>query len=178
MPKLFTIGHSNHRFTEFLTMLENHQIVHLVDVRTIPRSGHVPWTNQNTLRNRLKKYKISYTHLPELGGLRKTHADSINLAWHNLSFRGFADYMQTPEFFLGLKKLNLLIKQDKRVAIMCAEAVPWRCHRSLIADAELVRGVTVFNIMGPHSLHPHELTAFAKVKRDVRPIRIEYPGPA
>ncbi len=157
-------------------MLKNHQIACLVDVRTIPRSRHVPWANKNSLKTQLNKHNIDYIHLPELGGLRKTHKDSINLGWRNTGFRGFADYMQTSEFFSALKKLNQLIRQYKHVVIMCAEAVPWRCHRSLIADAEIVRGVKVLDIMGPHSVHQHELTAFAKVNRKVRPIRIEYPG--
>jgi uncharacterized protein (DUF488 family) len=176
MPKLYTIGHSNHKLEEFLALLEAHQIVYLVDVRTIPRSRHVPWSNKDSLKAALGKRKICYTHLPELGGLRKPHKDSINLAWENPSFRGYADYMQTREFFLGLKELNQLIRQYKQVVIMCAEALPWRCHRSLIADAEIARGVTVLDIMGPHTVHQHQLTAFAKVRRDVRPIRVEYPG--
>ena len=144
MPKLYTIGHSTHTLQEFLTILHTHKITHIVDVRTIPKSRYVPWFNENKLRAALHKVKISYTLMPNLGGLRKTHKDSINQGWHNASFRGYADYMQTPEFYAGLKKLNQLIKGKQKVAIMCAEAVPWRCHRSLIADAEIVRGITVY----------------------------------
>jgi uncharacterized protein (DUF488 family) len=113
--------------------------------------------------------------MQELGGLRHTHKDSINQGWHNASFRGFADYMQTPEFYVGLSKLNKLIKKGNNVAIMCAEAVPWRCHRSLIADAELVRHKRVFHIMSETAVHSHKLTPFAVVDRSKRPIKIFYP---
>ncbi len=174
MSKLYTIGHSTHTIHEFLAMLYAYEIKHLVDVRTIPKSRHVPWFNENKLRTTLNKQNIAYTHLAELGGLRKTHKDSINQGWRNASFRGFADYMQTPEFYLALKKLNQLIKLNKKVAIMCAEAVPWRCHRSLIADAEIVRGITVLDIMSVTSLHTHQLTPFAVVDRETRPIKVYY----
>ncbi len=175
MPKLYTIGHSTHSIQEFLDMLQAQKIRHLVDVRTIPKSRHVPWFNENKLRTTLAKEKIIYTHLPELGGLRKTHKDSINQGWRNASFRGFADYMQTAEFYLALKKLNQLIKLHQNVAIMCAEAVPWRCHRSLIGDAELVRGINVFDIMSQTALHTHQLTPFAVVDRHKRPMKVYYP---
>lgn len=175
MPTLYTIGHSSHTLEEFLIILHAHNITHIVDVRTIPKSRHVPWSNENDLRNSLQKVKIAYTHLPELGGLRKTHPDSINQGWHNTSFRGFADYMQTPQFYAGLKNLNTLIKQNGKVSIMCAEAVPWRCHRSLIADAEIVRGIKVFDILNIHSAKPHTLTTFAKIDRTRRPIKLFYP---
>ncbi len=175
MPKLFTIGHSSHTFQEFLTLLNAYQIKQVVDIRTIPKSRYVPWFNQNTLKSALNKAKIHYIHLPELGGLRRTSKDSINQGWHNASFRGFADYMQTPEFYAGLKKLNQLIKRKGNTAIMCAEAVPWRCHRSLIADAEIVRRIPVFHIMSPTNLHAHELTPFAVIDRKKRPIKIYYP---
>lgn len=176
MPKLYTIGHSTHTLQEFLAMLRTHKITHIVDVRTIPKSRYVPWFNENELRAALRKVKISYTHLSSLGGLRKTHKDSINQGWRNTSFRGFADYMQTPEFYAGLKKLNQLIKEKGRLAIMCAEAVPWRCHRSLIADAEIVRGITVLDIMSNTSIYPHVLTSFAVVDRLKKPIKIYYPN--
>ena len=110
-----------------------------------------------------------------MGGLRRTSKKSINLGWRNASFRGFADYMQTTEFFEGLKELNILIKKSHRVAIMCAEAVPWRCHRSLIADAEIARHVVVWEIMRKTSARLHKLTAFAKINRNKRPIQIYYP---
>lgn len=175
MPTLYTIGHSNHTMEEFLEILSAHQITHIVDVRSIPKSRHVPWFNEDVFKRTLHKNKIAYTHLKKLGGLRHTTKDSINLGWINTSFRGFADYMQTHEFFEGLKELNALIKNTK-VAIMCAEAVPWRCHRSLIADAELVRNVNVIDIMSKTSVHQHTLTEFAVVDRNTRPIKIYYPN--
>ena len=121
MPKLYTIGHSTHTLQEFLVMLRAQKITHIVDVRSIPKSRYVPWFNENELRAALHKVKISYSHISSLGGLRKTHKDSINKEWRNASFRGFADYMQTPEFYAGLKELNQLIKEKGRLAIMCAE---------------------------------------------------------
>lgn len=175
MPKLYTIGHSNHTLQEFLEILNRYQIAHVVDVRTIPKSRHVPWFNAEVLKKSLRKEKVDYTHLSKLGGLRRTSKSSINLGWRNASFRGYADYMQTPEFFEGLKELNTLIKKSKKVAIMCAEAVPWRCHRSLIADAEIIRHFSVLEILGRTSVRAHTLTEFAVVNRKKRPIQIYYP---
>lgn len=175
MASLYTIGHSTHTFQEFLEILQAYQITHLVDVRSLPKSRHVPWFNENELRTTLKKEKIAYTHLAKLGGLRHTNKNSINMGWHNASFRGFADYMQTAEFFSGLKELNTIIKNEASVVIMCAEAVPWRCHRSLIADAEIVRHFVVWEIMSKTSIRAHQLTSFAVVNRKKRPIQIYYP---
>lgn len=176
MPKpLYTIGHSTHPLAEFIEILKAFQITHIIDVRSIPRSAHVPWFNEDDLRIALKQVKIGYTLLGALGGLRSTNKKSINTAWRNASFRGFADYMGTPEFFSGLKKLMHLIKNKKKVAILCAEAVPWRCHRSLIADALAVRHIPVFHIMSKTNAKEHQLTAFAKVDRTKRPIKIYYP---
>lgn len=175
MPVLYTIGHSNRTLDEFLDMLQAHAITHLVDVRTIPKSRRLPWFNKAELAQTLRRHKIKYSHLPELGGLRHARKDSINPGWHNSSFRGYADYMQTMEFFLGLKALNQLVKKGGRVAVMCAEALPWRCHRSLIADAEVVRGVKVLHIMSRTAMHEHELTSFAVVDRNRRPIKVYYP---
>jgi uncharacterized protein (DUF488 family) len=175
MPTLYTIGHSNHTLAEFISWLKTYQIKHIVDIRTLPKSRHVPWFNSSALKLALNKEKINYTHMAKLGGLRHPHKDSINDAWENASFRGFADYMQTAEFFEGLKSLNKLLKQEK-TAIMCAEAVPWRCHRSLIADAEIIRRIKVLHIMSNTNLRPHELTAFAKVDRSTKPIKIYYPA--
>lgn len=175
MPILYTIGHSTHTLQKFLDILHAHQITQIVDVRTIPKSRRVPWFNGKELTASLRKEKIAYTHMPKLGGLRRTTKNSINMEWRNTSFRGFADYMQTPEFFEGLKELNKLIKKENKVAIMCAEAVPWRCHRSLIADAEVVRHVVVWEIMSKTSIHAHKLTTFAVVNRKKRPIQIYYP---
>lgn len=172
---LYTIGHSNHSWEEFLEMLQENLITHVVDVRSIPKSRFVPWSNENTLSTHLAKEKIKYLRLKELGGRRHTRVDSINQAWENASFRGYADYMQTPEFFTGLKKLNQLLKEKPRVAVMCAEAVPWRCHRSLIADAEVIRGIEVQHIISRTALKPHELTSFAVVDKTKRPYRVYYP---
>ena len=175
MPKLYTIGHSTRTLQEFIDILHSYKITHVVDVRTIPKSRHVPWFNENEFKKSLRKEKIAYTHISKLGGLRRTSKKSINIGWRNASFRGYADYMQTSEFFEGLKELNDLIKKNKRVAIMCAEAVPWRCHRSLIADAEIVRHFVVWEIMSKTSVHPHKLTAFAVINRKKRPIQVYYP---
>lgn len=175
MPTLYTIGHSTHSWQEFSDILRAQKITHIIDVRTIPKSRRVPWANKDKLKPSLAKHHIHYVHLPALGGLRHAAKDSINQAWHNASFRGYADYMQTPEFFAGLKELNHFLKRRHRVAVMCAEALPWRCHRSLIADAEVVRGIKVLHIMSKTNLKPHELTNFAKVDRNKRPIKIYYP---
>jgi uncharacterized protein (DUF488 family) len=175
MPKLYTIGHSTRPLADFIALLHMYNITHLVDVRTVPKSRYVPWFNESELALALDKEHISYIHMTELGGLRHTHKDSINQAWHNASFRGYADYMQTLEFHSGLKKLNLLLKKGNRIAIMCAEAVPWRCHRSLIADAEIVRGIHVFHIMSLTKANAHKLTPFAVVDKTKRPIKVYYP---
>lgn len=174
MPKLYTIGHSNHPYEVFLEMLLAYKIKLLVDVRTIPKSRHVPWSNKEKLIQSLKRQGIQYIHQPGLGGLRHPVKNSINDAWHNKGFQGFADYMQTEEFFNNLKELNKLLK-TKTTAIMCAEAVPWRCHRSLIADAETVRKIIVEHIMSPTKSYQHALTDFAVVDRKTRPIKIYYP---
>lgn len=172
---LYTIGHSNRSFLEFFEILQAHSITYVVDVRTIPRSRHFPWFNQNSLKNSLKKKNILYAHMPELGGLRHPIKESVNLGWKNSSFRGYADYMQTKEFYLALKALNQLIKKEDKVTIMCAEALPWKCHRSLIADAEIIRGINVLNIFSKTSIKQHQLTAFAVVNQRKRPIQIYYP---
>ncbi len=175
MPKLYTIGHSTRTLQEFLDILQAYQITYIVDVRTLPKSRHVPWFNEKPFKKSLQKHKIAYTHLSKLGGLRRTSRNSINSGWRNPRFRGYADYMQTSEFFEGLKALNKLIKKTKHVAIMCAEAVPWRCHRSLIADAEIVRHYIVWEILSKTSVRAHKLTDFAVVNRKKRPIQIYYP---
>lgn len=172
---LYTIGHSTRTLQEFLDILRAYKISHIVDVRTIPKSRYVPWFNKQELKKTLHKENIAYTHLPTLGGLRPTSKKSLNLGWRNASFRGFADYMQTPEFFAGLKTLNKLIKETKNVAIMCAEAVPWRCHRSLIADAETIRHFVVWDIISIKAMRVHKLTSFAVINRRKKPIQIYYP---
>ena len=170
--KLFTIGHSTRTLEEFLTILATHQIKLLVDVRTVPRSRRVPQFNTDNLSEFLPRHHIQYLHLPTLGGLRKTRPDSPNTGWRNQSFRGYADYMQTPNFEEGLDELMKLANK-KPTAIMCAEAVPWRCHRSLIADAMLIRGWEVIDLFSETSAKPHKLTDFAKVEGT----HLTYPSP-
>ncbi|KTC64993.1 Uncharacterized conserved protein (plasmid) [Legionella adelaidensis] len=174
MHILYTIGHSNRKFPDFLSLLKQYKINRVIDVRTIPKSRFVPWTNEKQLEKNLEKENIEYMHFPQLGGLRTPCANSVNLGWRNKSFRGYADYMQTDDFFIALKELNRLLKKD-RVAIMCAEAVPWRCHRSLIADAELSRGIKVIHIISDKSSQEHVLTSFAVVDDKSTPIRVIYP---
>jgi len=160
---VLTIGHSTRTLEEFIGLLQKHAVSRVVDVRTVPRSRHNPQFNKASLPGSLKKAGLSYVHLPGLGGLRDARRDSLNLGWHNASFRGYADYMQTPKFEKNLEELVQWAKQD-RIALMCAEAVPWRCHRSLIADALLVRGIRTEDIMSPSRRQVHTLTPFAKVR--------------
>jgi uncharacterized protein (DUF488 family) len=160
---VFTIGHSTRSIETFIEMLKAHGVKRLVDVRTIPRSRHNPQFNGDALPETLLQAGIGYTHMEELGGLRHARKDSLNTGWHNASFRGFADYMQTPEFEAGLKTLIQAAKREQ-VAIMCAEAVPWRCHRSLIGDALKARGIAVEDIMSATKTQAHELTSFATVE--------------
>jgi uncharacterized protein (DUF488 family) len=162
-PIVLTIGHSTRTLEEFTGLLQAHGATRVVDVRTVPRSRHNPQFNKTSLPRALKKAGLGYVHLPGLGGLRHAKRDSLNGGWQNASFRGYADYMQTPEFEQGLEELIRLAKQE-RIAIMCAEAVPWRCHRSLIADALLVRGIRAEDIMSPTRRQIHALTPFAKVR--------------
>ncbi len=159
---IFTVGHSTHGIDEFIDILSAHGIEAVVDVRTIPKSRHNPQFNSDALEKSLRDKGIGYRRLPALGGLRHAKKDSRNTGWENASFRGFADYMQTEEFGEGLLELINIAGQQK-TAIMCAEAVPWRCHRSLIGDALLVRGVRVLDIMSRTAAKEHALTAFAAV---------------
>lgn len=158
---VLTIGHSTHTIDAFIRLLKAHAVTRVVDVRTMPRSRHNPQFNCDALPVSLQTGGIGYVHLPGLGGLRHTTKNSSNTGWRNASFRGFADYMQTPEFETALDELIQLTKQD-HVALMCAEAVPWRCHRSLIADALLVRGIPVEDIMSATRRQVHTLTPFAQ----------------
>ncbi len=160
---VLTIGHSTRTLTEFIDLLKAYAVTLVVDVRTVPRSRHNPQFNKETLPDKLKLEEVKYIHLAELGGLRRPSSDSMNLAWKNKSFRGYADYMQTREFTENLLKLVALIRENC-VAIMCAEAMPWRCHRSLIADALLVRHIKVKHILTASSHINHELTTFACVE--------------
>jgi uncharacterized protein (DUF488 family) len=160
---VLTIGHSTRTLEEFIGLLQAHAVARVVDVRTVPRSRHNPQFNKTSLPGSLKKAGLEYVHMPKLGGLRHAQRDSLNMGWRNASFRGYADYMQTPEFEQSLEELIQLAHQD-RIALMCAEAVPWRCHRSLIADALLVRSIPTEDIMSPTRRQVHTLTPFAKVR--------------
>ena len=171
MTKIYTIGHSTHALDEFIKILQAYEIELVVDVRTIPRSRHNPQFNQDELELGLQAHDIGYFHLEELGGLRHTTKFSINTAWKNSSFRGFADYMQTEEFKAGIAQL-ILLAEGKRTVIMCAEAIPWRCHRSLIGDALLVRDIVVEDILNEKTSHPHKMTPWAKVEGNI----ITYPA--
>jgi uncharacterized protein (DUF488 family) len=171
-PTIYTIGYSTHAVDEFVGMLQAFHIEIVVDVRTIPKSRHNPQFNKDELKKSLRKHNIDYVHLNALGGLRHTTKASINTAWKNASFRGFADYMQTSEFAEGMEQL-VGLGREKKVAIMCSEAVPWRCHRSLIGDALLVRNYHVEDIMSSKTTKPHTLTPWAKVKG----MKITYPEP-
>jgi uncharacterized protein (DUF488 family) len=170
-PVVLTIGHSTRPIADFIQLLDTHGVKRLVDVRTVPRSRHNPQFNKDSLPTSLRSAGIAYTHMPALGGMRHPRKDSINLGWRNAGFRGFADYMQTPEFQKALQKLIATAKKE-RVAIMCAEAVPWRCHRSLIADALLVHGVRVEEISSLTRTQLHRLTPFAHVFGS----EVTYPG--
>ena len=163
MLVVFTIGHSTRTWEAFLELLRVHGIKRVVDVRSIPRSRHNPQFNRETLSMKLRSARIGYVHLRKLGGLRHARRDSPNMGWRNASFRGFADYMQTPDFDAGLGRLIKLAKQ-KKTALMCAEAVPWRCHRSLIADALVVRGIRVKDIISGKRSQIHLLTSFGRVQ--------------
>jgi uncharacterized protein (DUF488 family) len=167
---VFTIGHSTRTLEEFLQLLEIYGITLLVDVRTVPRSRHNPQFNKETFPISLKHCGIRYTHMPEIGGLRHPKHESVNLAWKNSGFRGYADYMQTQEFTDSLLKI-VALSRENRLALMCAEALPWRCHRSLISDALVVRHVKVEHIIGKDSIINHELNEMANLEGT----RITYP---
>jgi uncharacterized protein (DUF488 family) len=170
MNAVLTIGHSTRSIDEFIEILKAHQVERLIDVRTVPRSRHNPQYNLESLPHALQAAGIQHTHMPGLGGLRKPLEDSANLGWRNASFRGYADYMQTPEFEANLQKLMETARRE-RVAVMCAEAVHWRCHRSLIADALLARGIPVEHVQNAARRQPHKLTSFAIVEGE----KVKYP---
>jgi uncharacterized protein (DUF488 family) len=159
---VLAIGHSTRPIDVFVGLVAANGVTHLMDVRTIPKSRHNPQYNSDALAGSLRDAGIAYTHVPGLGGLRRARPDSANAAWRNPSFRGYADYMQTPAFTEHLAAVADLAKRE-RVALMCAEAVPWRCHRSLIADALVARGITVEEIVSETRRTPHKLTPFARV---------------
>lgn len=160
---IFTIGHSTRTFNQFLELLQAHGIERVLDIRTIPRSRRNPQYSLDTLGPALEAAGINYVHLKELGGLRRPKPDSKNVGWRNASFRGYADYMATPEFEIALSRA-IELSQVEPSALMCAEAVPWRCHRSLVADALTARKFAVKHIMSANIANEHELTPFAQVR--------------
>jgi uncharacterized protein (DUF488 family) len=168
---IWSLGHSTRPIEAFVALLTAHGVERLVDIRTIPQSRRHPHFGQASLSRSLAEAGIGYTHLRGLGGLRKPSPSSINTAWQHSGFRGYADYMQTPEFAAALEEL-LAIAGRERVAVMCAEAVPWRCHRQLLADALVARGVEVREIESPTKTRAHVLTQWARVKDE----RVTYPG--
>lgn len=168
--RLYTIGHSTRATDEFIDLLGEHRIGLLVDVRSLPGSRYNPQFNQENLADSLEARRIRYRHARDLGGRRRSHKRSVNDAWHNAGFRNYADYMQTDEFRAGLE--TLLDETDEQpTAVMCAEAVPWSCHRWLLSDAAFIRDWEVVHIMGPDQTKAHRLTSFAKVEGT----RITYP---
>ena len=160
---VLTIGHSTRTLDEFVQLLEVYGVTLLVDVRTVPRSRHNPQFNKETLPDTLKHYGVRYIHMPEIGGLRRPRHESVNTAWKNSGFRGYADYMQTQEFTDSLLKIVVLAREN-RLALMCAEALPWRCHRNLISDALVVRHIKVEHIISKDSVINHELNSLAQVE--------------
>src|SRR5271169_3402534 len=160
---ILTIGHSTRTIDEFIELLKTYGVNLIVDVRSVPRSRYNPQFNKETLPNSLKTHNIKYIHMPDIGGLRHPKRDSINLAWKNSSFRGYADYMQTQEFTDNLLKIFALARENC-MALMCAEALPWRCHRSLISDALVARHVKVEHIISKTSCLNHQLTEIANVE--------------
>jgi uncharacterized protein (DUF488 family) len=172
-PVILTVGHSNRSLSDFIALLQAHGVTQLVDVRTVPRSRHNPQFNQDTLPAALQAVGIGYCHQPGLGGLRHPRPDARNTGWHHANFQGFADYRQPPAFAAALDTL-LQQAESCRMAVMCAEAVPWRCHRSLIADALSVRGIPVEHLLSTTQRQAHRLTPWAQVDGT----RLSYPPPA
>ena len=169
-PLIMTVGHSTRTIDDFVRLLQAHGATCVADVRTVPRSRHNPQFNRDALPESLERASVRYVHMLGLGGLRHAKSGSPNTGWQNASFRGFADYMQTPGFSESLEEL-IRLAANELVVLMCAEAVPWRCHRSLIADALLVRGIRVEHILNAHRRQLHALTPFAQV----RGFEITYP---
>jgi uncharacterized protein (DUF488 family) len=167
-----TVGHSTRMMEDFIEILRSHGVTQLVDVRSMPHSRRHPQFNRESLAVSLKSAGIRYRHMPGLGGRRRPRAGSINTGWRNASFRGYADYMQTAQFRDNLQRL-IDLSSDASTAIMCAEALPWRCHRSLISDALVARGIPVLAILSVTEIRPHELTSFAEVQG----AEVTYPAP-
>ena len=168
---IWTIGHSTRSLEEFVALLGEHRLQFLADVRHFPTSQRVPWTARASLSKALSDRGIAYEHFEDLGGFRKARPDSVNTGWRNVGFRGYADYMGSTEFSVALDRL-ITVAADRRTAIMCAEAVPWKCHRSLLSDALVVRGVRVIHILSAGKTQDHRLTPFARVHG----ARITYPA--
>ena len=160
---VLTIGHSTRTLEEFVELLEVYSVTLLVDVRTVPGSRHNPQFNKETLPTILKHYGLRYIHMPEIGGLRHPKHESVNTAWKNSGFRGYADYMYTQEFTDSLLKIVALAREN-RLVLMCAEALPWRCHRNLLSDALVVRHIKVEHIISKDSVINHELNSLAQVE--------------
>jgi len=169
--RIYTIGHSTRTLDELVSLLRAFDVFVLADIRTVPRSRHNPQFDRASFPAALRARRFRYVHLARLGGLRRARQDSPNTGWRNASFRGYADYMMTEEFERGLEELRGLAEQGP-VALMCAEAVPWRCHRSLVADVLTVRGARVEHITGASRASPHHLTPFARVEG----MHVRYPG--
>jgi uncharacterized protein (DUF488 family) len=161
--RLWTIGHSTRKIDQFTSLLEENQIKLVVDVRSLPGSKRYPQFNKEELAQSLRERGIRYKHLPELGGRRKPRPDSRNRAWRNASFRGYADYMETDEFRKGVRRLLDLANEAGQTAIMCAEAVWWRCHRAMISDYLKVRGIEVTHIVEANKSEPHPYTFAARM---------------
>jgi uncharacterized protein (DUF488 family) len=159
---IWTIGHSTLSLEDFIARLVSFDIELLADVRSFPGSRRYPHFNKESLASALTDAGIRYEHFRELGGRRRARSDSLNIAWRNESFRGYADYMETSEFCVGIERLLELVQQE-RVAIMCSEAVWWRCHRSMISDYLKVKGIDVVHIMGEGKSEPHPFTSAARV---------------
>jgi uncharacterized protein (DUF488 family) len=169
---VFTIGHSTRSIEAFIKLLESNGVRRLVDIRAIPKSRRNPQFSTAALAAALRAAGIDYVHLKALGGLRRPRKDSVNLGWRNASFRGYADYMQTPEFEAAIG-WAMELGFEEPTALMCAEALPWRCHRSLVADALLARGVEVQEIISSAAPKAHQLTPLARVEGT----QITYPKP-
>jgi uncharacterized protein (DUF488 family) len=168
---IYTVGHSTRTVEDFITLMKAYAIETVIDVRKVAKSRHNPQYSEDALSKSLAEHNISYMRLEGLGGRRHTTKESMNKAWENLSFRGYADYLQTPEFADSINQL-IKVAAEKQSVIMCAETLPWRCHRSLIGDALVIRNIAVEDIISEKSCKPHKLTSFAQVNGNT----ITYPA--
>lgn len=163
ISRIWTIGHSTRSIDDFISLLKKNEINLLADVRSSPGSKRYPQFNKDALEKSLNTHGIRYEHFPELGGRRKSNPNSRNTAWRNASFRGYADYIETEQFQQGIERLLALARGAGTAAIMCAEAVWWRCHRSLISDFLKVRGIEVIHILDANKIEPHPFTSAARI---------------